>query len=184
MTISMNCQILLGFESRFEFMNKCKRILFCGPSKSGKTFIGRALYEYTKIHGQNSFLIDGDQIRNTLNTDLGFSKEDILENMRRVGELANWLDSYQNASHVIATVIAPLKEARQLLCKKYGFTGFFVNRPEVYELDESNLKDFSKRSSFEPISEDEGIETIANPASKKWYPNWFFLETLLASNQV
>lgn len=162
-------------------MHTCKRILLCGPSKSGKTFIGRALYEYTKIHGQNSFLIDGDEIRSTLNQDLGFSKEDILENMRRIGELTNWLESYQSASHVIATVIAPLKEARQLLHKKYGFSVFFVNRPEVYELDESQLKDLSKRSSFELPSRDEVIETIDNSSFRNLNLTPVFLESLLAT---
>lgn len=162
-------------------MHTCKRILLCGPSKSGKTFIGRALYEYTKIHGQNSFLIDGDEIRSTLNRDLGFSKEAVLENMRRIGELANWLESYQSASHVIATVIAPLKEARQLLHKKYGFSAFFVNRPEVYELDESQLKDLSKRRSFELPSRDEAIETIDNSSFRNLTLTPVFLESLLAT---
>lgn len=161
-------------------MHTCKRILLCGPSKSGKSFIGKALYEYTKLHGQNSFFIDGDEIRETLNQDLGFSKEDVLENMRRIGELTNWLHTYQNASHVIVSVIAPLKEARELLHKKYGFTVFFVNRPEVYALEEDWLKELSKRSAFELPSRDEGVNTIDNTTSRDLHITSFFLESLLA----
>ena len=38
--------------------------------------------------GYHSYLLDGDNIRHGLNRDLGFSKDDRIENIRRVGEVA------------------------------------------------------------------------------------------------
>ena len=51
-------------------MKNIKGIWFFGPSGSGKTFASK--YLKNKIRG--SFLIDGDEVRNRISTDLGFDK--------------------------------------------------------------------------------------------------------------
>jgi len=38
--------------------------------------------------GYHSYLLDGDNVRHGLNRDLGFSKDDRIENIRRIGEVA------------------------------------------------------------------------------------------------
>ena len=47
--------------------------------------------------GYHSYLLDGDNVRHGLNQDLGFSREDRIENIRRIGEAVSYthLDVYK-----------------------------------------------------------------------------------------
>src|SRR4051812_7177010 len=59
-----------------------------GLSGSGKTTISRALERSLFDLGLQVYVLDGDNIRHGLNADLGFSREDREENIRRVAEIA------------------------------------------------------------------------------------------------
>ncbi len=60
-----------------------------GLSGSGKSTIASLLEEQLVLqHGKSVYRLDGDNIRTGLNRDLGFSKADRAESVRRVGELA------------------------------------------------------------------------------------------------
>ena len=59
---------------------------FTGLSGSGKSTIANALDVALYERGYHTFLMDGDNVRHGLNKDLGFSDEDRIENIRRVGE--------------------------------------------------------------------------------------------------
>ncbi len=63
-------------------------IWFTGLPGAGKSTLSKEL-EY-KLHqkGIKTYLLDGDNIRHGLCKDLGFSKEDRKENLRRIGEVA------------------------------------------------------------------------------------------------
>ena len=63
-------------------------VWFTGLSGAGKTTISFALEEY--LVGQNipTYSLDGDNVRQGLNKNLGFSEEDREENIRRIGEVA------------------------------------------------------------------------------------------------
>ena len=59
-----------------------------GLSGSGKSTLAMALEEALTEHGYSCYVLDGDNLRNGLNVDLGFSPADRTENIRRVGEVA------------------------------------------------------------------------------------------------
>ena len=59
-----------------------------GLSASGKSSIAMALEQALTAQGYSCYVLDGDNIRDGLNANLGFSPEDRTENIRRVGEVA------------------------------------------------------------------------------------------------
>ena len=77
-------------KKRFAAMNqKGITLWMTGLSGSGKSTIAKKLEEILVLqHGKSVYRLDGDNIRTGLNRDLGFSKADRAESVRRVGELA------------------------------------------------------------------------------------------------
>lgn len=61
---------------------------FTGLSGSGKSTVARAVEEALLQRGHAAYVLDGDNVRHGLNSDLGFSPEDRKENIRRLGEVA------------------------------------------------------------------------------------------------
>ncbi|WP_456458097.1 adenylyl-sulfate kinase, partial [Nitratifractor sp.] len=61
---------------------------FTGLSGSGKSTIANAVESMLWERGKHTYLLDGDNIRTGLNKGLGFSDEDRVENLRRIGEVA------------------------------------------------------------------------------------------------
>lgn len=62
---------------------------FTGLSGSGKSTVAGALEEALHQQGVSTYLLDGDNVRHGLCSDLGFSDDDRKENIRRVGEVAS-----------------------------------------------------------------------------------------------
>lgn len=81
-----------------------------GLSGSGKSTIAAAVER--KLHQQGRFVVilDGDNFRDGLNADLGFSDEDRRENVRRVAEVAKMFA--QQGVIVLVSVITPKRELR------------------------------------------------------------------------
>lgn len=77
---------------RDERMNVLKQrgctIWFTGLSASGKSTTAFELERTLLERGQLAYVLDGDNVRHGLNRDLGFSKDDREENIRRIGEVA------------------------------------------------------------------------------------------------
>ena len=75
---------------RREEMNGHRSIIlwFTGLSNSGKSTIAHAAEEQLHALGCRTFVFDGDNVRHGLCADLGFSREDRDENIRRIGEMA------------------------------------------------------------------------------------------------
>jgi bifunctional enzyme CysN/CysC len=82
-----------------------------GLSGSGKSTIARELERALHALGRHAFVLDGDTLRTGLNQDLGFSREDRAENVRRTAEVARVL----NDAGLIAIValISPYREERE-----------------------------------------------------------------------
>jgi sulfate adenylyltransferase len=106
---------------------------FTGLPQAGKTTIADRIYEKLKEKELRVERLDGDIVRQRLTKDLGFTKEDRDENLRRVGSLARLF--VQRGVIVIASFISPYKSLRQELRKRIpNFIEVFVNCPlEVCE---------------------------------------------------
>jgi adenylylsulfate kinase len=83
---------------------------FTGLSGSGKTTLGYALKNYFDDHNIPSLVIDGDELRSGLSSDLGFSDSDRIENSRRAMELSMLL--LKNEIIPITTLISPFESER------------------------------------------------------------------------
>lgn len=106
--------------------NKKFVIWFTGLSGAGKSTLSSALKKRLDEKGLNTFLLDGDIVRTGLCQDLGFSKEDRTENIRRIGEVCKILVE-ANVS-TIAAFISPVKSDRDNVRKSID-NAIFV---EVY----------------------------------------------------
>lgn len=70
-------------------------IWFTGLSASGKSTLAQLLAQHMQAQGKAHVLLDGDQLRAGLCSDLGFSAQDRRENIRRVAELARLLNHHR-----------------------------------------------------------------------------------------
>ena len=86
-----------------------------GLSGSGKSIIAAALEQSLHAEGRFVMILDGDNFRHGLNSDLGFSDEDRHENVRRVAEVAKMLAN--QGVIVLVSVITP-KEALRTLARE------------------------------------------------------------------
>ncbi|PMM03999.1 adenylyl-sulfate kinase [Vibrio breoganii] len=109
---------------------------FTGLSGSGKSTIANAVELKLNQLSVHSYLLDGDNVRHDLNSDLGFSDEDRIENIRRIGEVAKlFVDS---GSLVLTAFISPFIQDREQvrsLLPDGEFIEVFVDTPiETCEL--------------------------------------------------
>ncbi|HCZ9264362.1 adenylyl-sulfate kinase [Vibrio sp. sp1] len=103
---------------------------FTGLSGSGKSTIANAVESKLLSLGKHSYLLDGDNVRHGLNKDLGFSDQDRIENIRRIGEVAKlFVDS---GTIVLTAFISPFisdrEQARQLMAES-EFLEVFIDTP-------------------------------------------------------
>ena len=84
-----------------------------GLPSSGKTTIGRALAKRLLDEGRRVELLDGDVVREHLTRDLGFSRADRDENVRRIGFVASLLA--RNGVVAVCSVISPFRSTRDEL---------------------------------------------------------------------
>lgn len=108
---------------------------FTGLSGSGKSTVANAVEAKLMALGKHSYLLDGDNVRHGLNNDLGFSDEDRIENIRRIGEVAKlFVDS---GTLVLTAFISPFISDRQQVRDLLGeqqFLEVFIDTPlEVCE---------------------------------------------------
>jgi bifunctional enzyme CysN/CysC len=106
-----------------------------GLSGAGKSTIATELERELFNQGKHTYVLDGDNIRHGLNTDLGFSPEDRKENIRRIGEVAKL---FADAGVIaITSFISPYRSDRELvrkMAKPGTFIEVYVNAPiEVCE---------------------------------------------------
>src|SRR5271155_389923 len=101
-------------------------VWFTGLSGAGKTTLCRALEPELRAMGYPVQVLDGDEIRQRLSRDLGFSKADRDENVRRIGFVAELLVR-QNIT-VLVAAISPYREARSRVRERIGsFLEVYVN---------------------------------------------------------
>jgi bifunctional enzyme CysN/CysC len=109
---------------------KAKVIWLTGLSGSGKSTIANALEKKLFSLGLHSYVLDGDNIRLGLNKDLGFTREDRAENVRRVSEVAHTL--CDAGLITIVALVSPFAEDRaqaKALFQEGGFAEVWVKTP-------------------------------------------------------
>ena len=110
-------------------------IWFTGLSGSGKSTVADILEQKLILLDKHTYLLDGDNIRHSLNSDLSFSNEDRDENIRRIGHLAELM--IDAGLIVIAAFISPFKRQRnktRSLFNENEFIEVFMDTPiEVCE---------------------------------------------------
>jgi len=84
---------------------------FTGLSCAGKTTLANELVKMFYEAGLNTFVIDGDNVRHGLNSDLSFTVEDIEESNRRVAEVAKI--GLDNGNIVVTALISPFRRSRK-----------------------------------------------------------------------
>lgn len=95
--------------------SKGKVIWLTGLSGSGKSTIAKGLWNLMTHEGHKVVNLDGDNLRNGLCRDLGFSMEDRIENIRRISEVAKLFS--QNGIHVITSLISPTVQQRKTIAE-------------------------------------------------------------------
>ncbi len=86
---------------------------FTGLSGAGKSTVANALERALFTLGQHTYLLDGDNVRHGLNKDLGFSDDDRIENIRRIGEASRlFVDA---GLIVLSAFISPFRSDRRLV---------------------------------------------------------------------
>jgi bifunctional enzyme CysN/CysC len=103
---------------------------FTGLSGSGKSTIAKLVEQALFREGRHTYTLDGDNLRHGLNRDLGFTDQDRVENIRRVGEVARlFVDA---GLIVICSFISPFRAERRLVREMVGegeFIEVFVDTP-------------------------------------------------------
>ena len=110
-------------------------IWLTGLSGAGKSTVADLLEQKLNKQDKHTFLLDGDNLRHTLNQDLGFSDDDRNENIRRIGHVGKLM--VDAGLIVIASFISPFEKQRKLtreLFEKDEYIEVFLNTPlEVCE---------------------------------------------------
>ncbi|QBM16380.1 adenylyl-sulfate kinase [Marinobacter sp. JH2] len=103
---------------------------FTGLSGSGKSTIANALDVALHDRGYHTFLLDGDNVRHGLCSDLGFSDDDREENIRRVGEVCKL---FADAGLIVMSAfISPFTSDRRMVRKLFPageFIEVFMDAP-------------------------------------------------------
>jgi len=139
--------------------HKGKVIWFTGLSGSGKSTLANALEKELHAHGKRTYILDGDNIRQGLNKDLGFTDADRVENIRRVSEVAKLM---MDAGMIVMTAfISPFRAEREMARELIGADNFvevYVSTPlEVCE--ERDVKGLYKQARAGKIPNMTGVNS-------------------------
>lgn len=132
---------------------------FTGLSGSGKSTIAGLVEERLFQNGHLTYLLDGDNIRHGLCSDLGFSEVDRRENIRRIGEVCKlFVDS---GMIVLSAFISPFQSERGLvrnLVDAGEMIEIYVNTP-LEECERRDVKGLYQKARAGEIKQFTGIDS-------------------------
>jgi adenylylsulfate kinase len=134
-------------------------IWFTGLSGAGKSTIADALEQKLLSERIHTYILDGDNMRNGICSDLNFSDEDRKENIRRAGEIAKLF--VEAGTVVITSFISPFEEDRALAKQTIGreyFLEVYVNT-SLKTCEERDPKGLYKKVRAGGISNFTGISS-------------------------
>jgi bifunctional enzyme CysN/CysC len=129
---------------------------FTGLSGSGKSTLAMALERSLFNEGYEVFVLDGDNLRYGLNSNLGFSPKDREENIRRVGEVAALFAG--SGLVVLTAFISPYQADREMARKAAGegFYEVFLD-PGLEACEQRDPKGLYKKARAGEIPEFTGV---------------------------
>lgn len=141
-------------------------VWFTGLSGAGKSTLASEVERRLFRSGRSVFLLDGDNLRRGLCTDLGFSAADRSENVRRASEVAKL---FADAGIIcLAAFISPLRRDREHarnLLPKGRFTEIFVDAP-IEVCQQRDTKGLYARAARGEIPEFTGVSAPYEPPTK------------------
>ena len=106
--------------------HKSAVVWLTGLPSSGKSTVAHAVEEQLFQRGCRTFVLDGDNVRHGLCADLGFSPEDRIENIRRIGEVSKLF--IEAGVIVLTAFISPFRADRDRVRRLVGDDNFI----EIY----------------------------------------------------
>ena len=132
-------------------------IWFTGLSGSGKSTIANLVERELFDLGISTYVLDGDNIRRGINSDLTFSPEDRSENIRRIGQISHLM--IDAGLVVLAAFVSPYKKDREnirSIVKDINFVEVFVNT-SLEECERRDVKGLYKKARSGEIKNMTGI---------------------------
>ncbi|MBR3052884.1 MAG: adenylyl-sulfate kinase, partial [Firmicutes bacterium] len=138
---------------------KPKTIWFTGLSGSGKSTLANAVEKRLHVAGKHTMMLDGDNIRMGINSDLGFTERDRIENIRRISEIAHLMNDA--GLIVIASLISPFaadrRHAREIIGEG-DFIEVYVSTP-IEKCRERDVKGLYKKAENGEIPNFTGVNS-------------------------
>lgn len=136
---------------------------FTGLSGSGKSTIAGLVEEKLHAMDKRTYLLDGDNVRHGLNRDLGFSDQDRVENIRRIGEMSRL---FVDAGMItLAAFISPFRADRNAVRERMeadDFVEVFIDTP-LTTCEQRDPKGLYRRARDGQIKDFTGIDSPYEP---------------------
>lgn len=143
--------------------HKSMLIWFTGLSGSGKSTLANLVEVELHKKGLKTYVLDGDNIRQGINSDLDFTPEGRSENLRRIAEVAKlFIDA---GTVVLAAFVSPLKKDREKIANivgKENFTEIYVNA-SIETCEKRDVKGLYKKARAGKIENFTGISAPYEP---------------------
>ena len=155
---------LLTQAERAQIKNQTPMCLWMtGLSGAGKSTLANELEQVLNKKGKHTYILDGDNVRHGLSSDLGFSKADRNENVRRVAETAQLM--VDAGLIVIVALISPFKKERHWarnLFKSNQFKEIYISTSlqECEKRDATGLYDKARQGEVKDFT---GINSPYEP---------------------
>ena len=132
---------------------------FTGLSGSGKSTLAHVLEEKLFNKGCKTFVLDGDNVRHGLNSNLDFSDNDRKENIRRIGEVAKLM--LESGLIVMTAFISPFREDRTAVRNLISNSDFIeiYCKASLKTCEERDVKGLYKRARAGEIKNYTGIDS-------------------------
>ena len=130
---------------------------FTGLSGSGKSTVAIALERHLSSQGHLCRILDGDNVRCGINSDLGFSEHDRRENIRRIAEVCKLFTS--TGIITLAAFVSPTRELRRMAADIIGrddFVEIYVSTP-IEECERRDVKGLYAKARRGEIADFTGV---------------------------
>ena len=134
-----------------------------GLSGAGKSTLANALEQELNRSGKHTYILDGDNLRHGLNSDLGFTEADRNENVRRAAEAAQLM--VDAGLIVIVGLISPFKQERdwaRSLFKDNQFKEIYIST-SLQECEQRDTKGLYKKARKGEVKDFTGIDSPYEP---------------------